>query len=334
MRRRLPEAALLTVPVVLVLVGAVVLGIAITSGTDPAPFSQRARARLVEPTASGEPGGPHRHHARRPVPQSVGPATGSACLPRTQHSTITVVTYNIHSALGHGRGVQLATIAEEIKRWHVDVALLQEVDRFRGWTGRVDMPSVLAGRLGFSWAFGDNVRGADGSQYGTAILSRFPIESAHNTLLPAPGGTQQRGLLHVRLDIGGSPLSVYDTHLEHTSPTARLAQIRRIMPILAADPLPKLLGGDLNSTPWSPVLAVARTGLIDAWAEAGAGQGRTVPKARIDYLLHAAGDGTGELVPRLAEVLASQVSDHSALWVRYRLTSRAGEVCVPLLGDG
>jgi endonuclease/exonuclease/phosphatase family metal-dependent hydrolase len=296
----------------------------------PAPSSNPS-AQGVGPRATDGPN--PQHTPRTDAPQSVGSATGSACVPQNQRHTITVLTYNIHSALGHGRGVQLATIADEIRRWHVDVAMLQEVDRFRGWTGGVDMPSVLAARLDYNWTFGDNVSGSNGSQYGTAILSRYPIVSSRNTALPDPPGTQQRGLLHVQLDVDGSPLSVYNTHLEHTSPSARLAQIRQVMGVVRADPLPVLLGGDLNATPGSPVLATARTGLTDPWAEVGSGQGRTVPKARIDYQLHASGDGTGTLTPMRALVLASQVSDHSALWARYQLKTGAGRICVPLLTE-
>lgn len=329
MRPRLTDSVAVTVPIVLLLVAVVIAVLAQTSDRAPVRSSDPT-GQFVGPSATEGPQPRHTPHSQ--APQSLGSATGSACVRRTRHRTITVVTYNIHSALGHGRGVQLGTIAQELRRWHADVALLQEVDRFRGWTGRVDMPAVLAARLGFSWTFGDNVRGAGGSQYGTAVLSRFPIESSQNTPLPNPPGTQQRGLLHAQLDVDGSPLSVYNTHLEHTSPTARLAQIRQVMAIVRSDPLPTLLGGDLNATPSSPVLAVARTVLTDTWAEVGSGIGRTVPKARIDYLLHASVEG-GTLAPKRALVLASRVSDHSALWARYRLTTRAGEICVPLLSE-
>lgn len=333
MHPRRSDSVAVTVPLVVLLV-AVVVAVLVRSANDRAePPASEAALKIGGPAPTDGPAPRHTPKGEGEGPQTVGSPTASACVREHQRHTITVVTYNIHSALGHGRGVQLATIADELERWHADVALLQEVDRFRGWTGRVDMPSVLADRLGFSWTFGDNVRGADGSQYGTAILSRFPIESTSNTALADPPGTQQRGLLHVRLDVGGSLLSVYTTHLDHTSPTARLAQIRQIVGIVRADPLPKVLGGDLNATPNSPVLSVARTALTDTWAATGTGPGRTVPKARIDYLLHASGAGTGDVTPLRSLVLASRVSDHDALWARYRLTTGGDEICIPLLGE-
>ena len=332
MRPRLTDTVAVTVPLVVLLVSVIVAVLMQAANHHPGRSSEPP-VRVVGPS-SPPTDGPHPQHTpRNETPQSLGSATGSACVPQHQKRTITVVTYNIHSALGHGRGVQLATIADELKRWHADIALLQEVDRFRGWTGRVDMPSVLAGRLGFAWTFGDNVSGAGGSQYGTAILSRYPILSSHNTALPDPPGTQQRGLLHVRIDVDGSPLSVYNTHLEHSSPTARLAQIRKVVGIVGTDQLPVLLGGDLNATPGSPVLGVARTALTDTWADVGSGEGRTVPKARIDYQLHRSGDRTGTLTPLRAFVLTSRVSDHDALWARYRLTTGAGRICVPLISE-
>jgi endonuclease/exonuclease/phosphatase family metal-dependent hydrolase len=264
-------------------------------------------------------------------------ATSTVCVPQKHTRQISVLTFNIHSARDHRGGVHLGQIGDELARWDPDVVLLQEVDRGRAWTGRVDMPSVLADRLDMAWTFGANVRRSPTNLYGTAILSRFPIVSSSNTLLPDPPGTQQRGLLHALLDIGGMKLSVYDTHLESTSYEARNRQIATIMPILRADPRPKLLGGDFNSAPTSPVLGAARSLLADTWPAVGQGESLTVPasnpRIRIDYLLYGSGDGT-TVAPQDARVLLSQVSDHRAVLATYRLSASTGDVCVPVLGDG
>ena len=59
--------------------------------------------------------------------------------------------------------------------------------------------------------------GRAGGQYGTALLSRYPIESVENTPLPRLPGDEQRGLLHAVLDVDGAKLSAYVVHLQHTS---------------------------------------------------------------------------------------------------------------------
>jgi endonuclease/exonuclease/phosphatase family metal-dependent hydrolase len=256
----------------------------------------------------------------------------SGCLPLRRQTHLSVVTFNIHSARTQDGTLDLASIADALIEWHPDVVLLQEVDRGRRWTRRVDMPAILAHRLDMAWVFGVNVRRSAANEYGTAILSRYPILHARNLPLPAPPGTQQRGLLHATIDDGGLVLSVYGTHLENTSSAARLQQIRTIEPILAADPRPVIFGGDLNANPTSRVVATTRSGLTDTWRSVGRGPGATVPgqapRTRIDYLLYRGGPGI-EIDPLRARVLPRVVSDHLAVQATYRMSTGTGRMCVP-----
>jgi len=364
LKPRIPGSVLVTVPLVVVLVAlAVALPLVtrhdrqlvsdatsastVPAGTQPATAASETPAATPTMTPTG-PAAPSRragHRRHQPAVQPLhprhhrGPATptstATTCVPQDRVQPLTVVTFNIHSARAPDGRVAVATIADELAAWHPDVVLLQEVDRGRAWSGRVDMPAVIAGRLHMSWAFGANVVRSATNQYGTAVLSRFPITSWHNTLLPAPSATQQRGLLHAVLDVDGTELSVYDTHLENTSRTARDQQIRSIMPILRSDSRPKLFGGDLNSVPGSQVVTSARSLLTDTWTALGAGVGLTAPaqhpRVRIDYLLYGDGDG-GSFAPRSVEKLHSAVSDHYAVRAQYQLTTSAKDVCVPDLG--
>jgi endonuclease/exonuclease/phosphatase family metal-dependent hydrolase len=250
-------------------------------------------------------------------------------------SRLDVLTFNIHSARAADGSVHLGTIARELDRWDADVVLLQEVDRGRDWTGRVDMPAALAAHLGTGWTFGANVRRSATNQYGTAILSRFPIVESRNVPLPAPPGTQQRGLLHAVLDVGGTEVSIYNTHLENTSQAARIQQMRVVAAAVGEDSRPRILGGDMNSRPGSTAMLLADRELDDTWPAVGTGPGYTHsarrPHSRIDYLLYGGGADAG-LEPVHAVVLRSVVSDHWAIHAGYRLVSDSGEVCVPLLG--
>ena len=286
------------------------------------------------PAARGGPGSPTPRSPASTASPSTPTGTASVCVSRHQQTRLTVVTFNIHSARAQDGSVELAGIANALDEWHADVVLLQEVDRGRIWTGRVDMPSLLASRLGMYWTFGANVRRSPTNQYGTAILSRYPILKARNVLLPAPTGTQQRGLLHATIDAHGLLLSVYDTHLENTSRAARLQQIRAIAPVLSADPRPELFGGDLNSAPGTKVLAAARSVVGDTWTSVGVGPGTTVPagapRLRIDYLFYRSGSGV-TVEPLGAQVLPPVVSDHRAVLATYRLATGHGEVCLPVL---
>lgn len=261
---------------------------------------------------------------------------GRTCVAAERTDRLSVVTFNIHSARTHDGAVRLAEIGAELAAWKPDVVLLQEVDRGRAWSARLDEPELLAQELDMEWAFGDNVRRSTTNQYGTAILSRYPIVSWHNQPLPRPPGTQQRGLLRATLDVEGVRTNVYVTHLENTSPTARLLQMRAIVPVLAADTGPKVLGGDLNSVPGSPAAGLLRSVLSDTWSAVGSGDGRTAPggapRVRIDYLLYGSG-GETTVTPLGVDVLPSLVSDHRAVRATYALSTGSGDVCVPVIGQ-
>lgn len=278
------------------------------------------------PTVSGPTDTPSSPHSAESAPPPLPSASGETCVPDTP-TGLTVVSFNIESAHAPDGSVRLGLLARTLAAWRPDIVLLQEVDKHQARTARVDMPAYLGERLGFYSTFAANLV-RDGGQYGTALLSRFPILDAKNTPLPRMAGDEPRGLLHTVLDVDGTRLSVYVTHLQHTSVAARMRQITTIRRLVADDPLPMILGGDFNATPGSAVLDVARTFAHDAWPAVGSGSGRTVPRTtphrRIDYLLQSG------LEPLRARVLLPPLSDHRALRARFALGSE--QVCVPDFG--
>jgi endonuclease/exonuclease/phosphatase family metal-dependent hydrolase len=163
---------------------------------------------------------------------AAGPA--AAAEPHAPDRELSVATYNIHHGAGVDDRLDLERIAREIERGGADVIGLQEVDR--RWSARsefVDQASWLAERLGMHVAYAANLDldplepGQPRRQYGTAVLSRFPILSGHNTLLPRPRGGEQRGLLETVLNVRGVRVRFANTHLQHNSAEERLAQTQR-----------------------------------------------------------------------------------------------------------
>lgn len=236
-------------------------------------------------------------------------------------SSLEVASFNMRSGWNRDRSRQmLPVLAQEMRALQVDVLLLQEVDKNRINSGRVDQAAYLAGQLGMEYAFATNVLRPGDSRYGTAVLSAYPIVESGNTLLPRPGSTQQRGLLRAVLEIApGQRVSVYTTHFEHTSEDARIMQARAAAQVIAEDPYPAVVGGDMNSRPASTAMSTLRTVATDTWAVGGQGDGLTHPSAsprsRIDYLLH-----RGDLGVNGASTHPSQVSDHRAVRASYDLT--------------
>ncbi|MBT5621283.1 MAG: endonuclease, partial [Verrucomicrobia bacterium] len=110
-----------------------------------------------------------------------------------------VMTYNIHHAEGLDGKVDLERIANVLQQSNADVIALQEVDKNTERTGGIDMPAELAKLTGLNVVFGANLDNFQGGQYGTAILSRFPIESHENHLLNQTRKGEQRGVLQAVL---------------------------------------------------------------------------------------------------------------------------------------
>lgn len=223
----------------------------------------------------------HAALALAPAPEAVGAAP------------VRVLTFNVHHGAGPDGRVDLDRLAAEIRATGADVVGLQEVDRHYGErSGSADQPGVLGALLGMHVVFGAHVDldplapGAARRQYGTAILTRFPVLSWSDTLLPAAGpAAEPRGLLEAVLAAPSGPVRVATTHLAHDSGTARLAQARFVVDRLAGSAEPVLLLGDLNAPPQAPEIA-----LLTAWsADAGADGEPTFPAAapveRIDYVL-------------------------------------------------
>jgi endonuclease/exonuclease/phosphatase family metal-dependent hydrolase len=243
------------------------------------------------------------------------------CVQLPGDTEITAVSYNIKSLVRTSAGA----VASVLRSAGADVVLIQEIKNAH--VG--NQPAAIAGMLGMDYYFAQNVAYGSSGGYGTAVLSRFPIKSAENTHLPRPGNTQQRGLAHVVIDVDGKEVSIYNTHLQNLSESARIMQIRTIAGIVAQDDRQQIFGGDMNAHYSSPVMGIARTVFTDTWATVGSGSGLTHPsshlRGRIDYLMHA-NEG---ITPVAADVLPAKLSDHMAVRARYVIEGPGGEKCVP-----
>lgn len=229
-----------------------------------------------------------------------------------------VATYNIHHGVGLDGRLDLERIARVLDRERPDLVGLQEVDRhFSPRSGHADQGQWLAERLGMTVVFGANMDldppgpGRPRRGYGAAVLSRYPVESRAHRLFARTAGTEQRGLVSVRVNVSGRPVAFGTTHLEHTSRGLRRRQVGEVLEQLADGPASAVVVGDLNATARSPEVRVLLGTLRDAWA-AGRGDGYTHrterPRRRIDYVLH-----TPDLVAERAYVVGGDGSDHLAV---------------------
>lgn len=251
-------------------------------------------------------------------------AAATGCVPRAgAPDTIRVMVYNIHAGRDAGGMDNLQRVADVVRGADADVVLLQEVDRGTRRSGGVDQLAVLARLTRFHGAFGRSLT-YQGGEYGIAVLSRWPIAAQRTVPLPVDppqersgGAYEPRVALVVTVSSPAGDLTVVNTHIDASREDRWRAQ--EIITVLALADSARgmlLLGGDLNSTPESPIQERMRArGLRDAWQLCGPGTaGFTYPAdsgvKRIDYLYVAPPTHCER-----AEVIATRASDHRPLVV-------------------
>ena len=233
---------------------------------------------------------------------------------------LTVMTYNIHHAEGMDKKLDLARIAEVIRRCEADLVALQEVDGGTKRTNRVMQAQELARLTKMRHVYGPAMD-FDGGKYGNAILSRFEIMDSRVVPLPYTAGERREPRSAVAALVrlpGGRDVTFISTHFDHTKDSPdRIRQAAEVNRQLGDVPQPALLAGDFNCEPESePMAEIARK-----WTMVSDDNTPTCPAdkphLRIDHVL-VKPDGKWRVVE--AKVTDEPVaSDHRPVVVKLRL---------------
>lgn len=158
--------------------------------------------------------------------------------------TIRVASYNIRH--GHDAGLDMAVLARDILAVQPDIVGLQEVDVHTSRVHGRDTLAELAKAAGFAhYAFCRAIDFA-GGEYGTAILSRYPIRSFDVIPLPSTGAREMRSVGHAVLDADGERVDFFNTHLSVESAALRTPQFAYLAALGAECP-DFILTGDFNT---------------------------------------------------------------------------------------
>lgn len=210
-------------------------------------------------------------------------ARSSEPIPPPGPHGIRVATYNIRAGLGGIRG-----ITEDLKSLSADVIAIQEVERGRFGSKKIDHASTLANALGMKYVYAPSFS-LEGREHGIAVLSRFPLSETETLELPQGTGRWPRVALKTRIETPAGPVRFVCVHLtrpwkmpfSHTR--ERMAQLRAIFASLEADSLPPIMAGDFNSTPFSPERWIISRHLQDSWTPWRDGWAMTFPLSSIGY---------------------------------------------------
>ena len=221
---------------------------------------------------------------------------------------LVVATWNIHGAVGTDGRYAPARIVDVLREIGADIVALQEVasaqahENFLRDLEQATGYGIVAGLL----------RQRRGSDFGNAVLSRYPVISVDHLDL-CVRRYEPRGALDVCIDMGlAAPLRVVATHLG-LRPGERREQVRRIVAAVERDsPHPTLLMGDLNEWYlWGRPLRWLHAHLRDAPAAA-----RTFPANRPLFALDriwVSPTGAVRRLERHLSALSRTASDHLPL---------------------
>ena len=147
-----------------------------------------------------------------------------------------VLTYNIHGWKGTDGQIDVPRLARVIASSQADIVALNEVFHPLVPPGiSRSALDLLAETLGMTVAFGVALTPNDAfaplASYGNALLTRFPLLAHAGHHLTPIEGHEQRGLLEGRILLpdGRRTLSIYVTHLDHLSETARAEQLTALL---------------------------------------------------------------------------------------------------------
>ncbi len=221
--------------------------------------------------------------------------------------TFTLASFNICSAHfreGYYTEDNLVRLAACIRESRADVVALQEVDRGAERSDRVDMPARLSEMSGLPYHYFIKIRDFQGGEYGTAVLSRFPILSCQTMNYPVHIATQGTSCGSVVLDVDGTPVTLYNTHLSCESEEANTETLQCLDAILEQNTDVYLVCGDFNTSPakvaqYLPHILRAHDGLV------------TYADRSIDHILYTPPIEVQHV--RTMDTQADQTTDHFML---------------------
>ena len=231
---------------------------------------------------------------------------------QTAALALTVATLNVHGVSSDAR---LRLLADALKAEGADVVGVQELDKNTGRSGGRDWTRELAAAAGYPYYAFTAATAFDGGQFGTAILSRYPIIAAKSFRLDVFHGKEARALGYARILLPGGAADVFNTHLCASKMSFKSVNIASLAYELAATGLSAYcVTGDFNCSParlntYLPEIHYAN---MD---QNTFGDG-SYPKI-IDNILYT--DGLVVTEMHLVDTAAAGATDHSMVVTAFRL---------------
>ena len=159
------------------------------------------------------------------------------------NTTLRVCSYNIKH--GADVGLDMSVIAKDITDLSLDIIGFQEIDQKTSRVNGLDTMKALSEASGYKYYAFAKAINYKGGEYGTGILSRYPIVEFEVIKLDS-GSEEQRCVGHAVIDVDGVYFDFFNTHLSFESLDLRTKQYKQL-----AEQLIKcetyILTGDFNT---------------------------------------------------------------------------------------
>ena len=157
---------------------------------------------------------------------------------------IRICTYNIwHAELVKE---DVGAVGRALSEMGAEIVGLQEVDVGTSRMNGMDTLAIIAKAGGYPYYAFSKALDLGGGGYGTAILSRYPIESFVSAALPRTGDTEPRAYGHAVINADGVRIDFINTHTSYESVAARTPQLAELAR-LCRDRSHLILTADLNT---------------------------------------------------------------------------------------
>lgn len=148
--------------------------------------------------------------------------------------TLKIGTYNI--ANGREINWDFTKIANDIVKNDLDIVGFQEVDKFCQRSKFSDTMELLKEYTGMQYyAYfkcidlqGDEAKYGQKGAYGTAILSKYPIIETNEVELNPGTQVERRLLTCAKIDVNGTEINFFNTHLTVASATIRQTEFEKV----------------------------------------------------------------------------------------------------------
>jgi endonuclease/exonuclease/phosphatase family metal-dependent hydrolase len=252
-------------------------------------------------------------------------ALGSTNPPNSGGSTLKVLQWNISQGYGTDGRSNIDRVVDFIVRVRPDVVSFNEIMRYSSSSQPQMIADRLRSRTGQTWTYHWVQKSGSSSGEGECVMTRLDIDGRDDHLL-----SYDRSIAMARVNVNGRNISVFSTHLDHTSSAYRLTQVRQLVSWATTQPEQRVVAGDFNWYPGTTEINEMGRTYHDGWAVArsnddevsysGNPDGNT-RNNRIDYVWHSR--NASYLTVTRAEVFDTRdssghrPSDHNPLMVWY-----------------